>query len=213
MGTTLPKQFMMLGNSPILVRTINRIREALPVAEVVVVLPEQHIALWQNLSARFEIAPHKVVAGGKERFHSVKAGIEALSDEVKYIAIHDGVRPLLSKKMIIRLVLEAEKHPAVIPAIAPTESCRMTENDSSQIIDRERVRLIQTPQLFQAEIIRTAYEQPYSSSFTDDASVVEAAGHNIYLCEGERTNIKITTPDDILFAEAIIQAHDEELQI
>lgn len=210
MGGSLPKQFMMLGNSPILVRTINRMREALPASEVVVVLPEEHIALWENLSARFEVAPHRVVAGGKERFHSVKAGIAALSDEVKYIAIHDGVRPLLSKKLIIRLLLEAEKHSAVIPVVAPAESCRIVEGDASHIINRDTVRLVQTPQVFSANLIRQAYEQPFTTAFTDDASVVEAAGGSIFLCEGERQNIKITTPDDITFAEAVITREDEE---
>lgn len=210
MGGSLPKQFMMLGNSPILVRTINRVREALPAAEIVVVLPEEHIALWKNLSARFEVAPHRVVAGGKERFHSVKAGIAALSDEVKYIAIHDGVRPLLSKKLIIRLLLEAEKHLAVVPVVAPTESCRIVEGDTSHIINRDTVRLVQTPQVFSADLIRQAYEQPFTAAFTDDASVVEAAGGSIFLCEGERQNIKITTPDDITFAEAVINREDEE---
>lgn len=210
MGASLPKQFMMLGNSPILVHTINRMREALPASEVVVVLPEEHIALWENLSARFEVAPHRVVAGGTERFHSVKAGIEALSNEVKYIAIHDGVRPLISKKLIIRLILDAEKHSAVIPVVAPAESCRIVEGNTSRIINRDTIRLVQTPQVFASDIVRKAYEQPYDARFTDDASVVEAAGGTITLCEGERQNIKITTPDDITFAEAVINREDEE---
>lgn len=210
MCASLPKQFMMLGNSPILVHTINRMREALPASEVVVVLPEEHIALWENLSARFEVAPHRVVAGGTERFHSVKAGIEALSNEVKYIAIHDGVRPLISKKLIIRLILDAEKHSAVIPVVAPAESCRIVEGNSSRIINRDTIRLVQTPQVFASDIVRKAYEQPYDARFTDDASVVEAAGGTITLCEGERQNIKITTPDDITFAEAVINREDEE---
>lgn len=210
MGASLPKQFMMLGNSPILVHTINRMREALPASEVAVVLPEEHIALWENLSARFEVAPHRVVAGGTERFHSVKAGIEALSNEVKYIAIHDGVRPLISKKLIIRLILDAEKHSAVIPVVAPAESCRIVEGNTSRIINRDTIRLVQTPQVFASDIVRKAYEQPYDARFTDDASVVEAAGGTITLCEGERQNIKITTPDDITFAEAVINREDEK---
>lgn len=211
MGASLPKQFMMLGNSPILVHTINRMREALPVAEIVVVLPEQHIPLWHNLSARFDVALHRVVAGGAERFHSVAAGLAALSDEVRYIAVHDGVRPLVSKKLIIRLLLEAEKYEAVIPAIAPADSCRIVQGDSSEILDRNVLRLVQTPQLFQSEVLRKAYEQPFSPDFTDDASVVERAGHAVRLCEGERTNIKITTPEDLSFAEAIINCDNADL--
>lgn len=213
MGGSLPKQFLMLGNNPILVRTINRMRETLPAAEIVVVLPEEHIALWHNLSARFEVAQHKVVAGGKERFHSVAAGLAALSDDVRTIAVHDGVRPLVSKKLIIKLLLQCEDHPVVIPAIAPADSCRMICNDGSQIIDRSNVRLIQTPQVFHADVLRKAYNQEFSPAFTDDASVAEAAGYAVHLCDGERHNIKITTPDDIIFAEAIIAAEDGEIQL
>lgn len=211
MGSTLPKQFLMLGNMPILARTINRMREALPAAEIVVVLPEEYIALWDNLSARFEVAHHKVVAGGKERFHSVAAGLAALSNEVRHIAVHDGVRPLASKKLIIKLILALEDHPAVIPAVAPADSCRMIHAAGSEIIDRANVRLVQTPQVFHAEALRKAYEQSFSPLFTDDASVVEAAGYAIHLSEGERHNIKITTPDDMIFAEAIIAAEDGEI--
>ena len=213
MGGSLPKQFLMLGNNPILVRTINRMRETLPAAEIVVVLPEEHIALWHNLSARFEVAQHKVVAGGKERFHSVAAGLAALSDDVRTIAVHDGVRPLVSKKLIIKLLLQCEDHPVVIPAIAPADSCRMICNDGSQIIDRSNVRLIQTPQVFHADVLRKVYNQEFSPAFTDDASVAEAAGYAVHLCDGERHNIKITTPDDIIFAEAIIAAEDGEIQL
>lgn len=211
MGGTMPKQFMMLGNSPILVHTINRVREALPVAEIVVVLPEEHIALWKNLAARFDVAVHKVVAGGKERFHSVKAGLEALSEEVRYVAVHDGVRPMVSKKLIIRLILEAEKHVAVVPAIAPVDSCRVLQGDASQVVDRATLRLVQTPQVFQMEALRRAYEQEFSAAFTDDASVVEAAGFEIRLCKGERHNIKITTPEDICIAEALISMEDADI--
>ncbi|MBE6213835.1 MAG: 2-C-methyl-D-erythritol 4-phosphate cytidylyltransferase [Rikenellaceae bacterium] len=213
MGATLPKQFMMLGNSPILVHTINRMHEALPVAEIVVVLPEEYIPLWNNLSARFDVAQHRVVAGGKERFHSVAAGLAALSDEVKYIAVHDGVRPLVSKRLIIKLILAAENHETVIPAIAPADSCRVVEGEESKIIDRNSLRLVQTPQVFQAAVLRKAYTQPFSPSFTDDASVVEQAGGKVHLCEGERTNIKITTPEDISFAEAIINCDDADIQL
>lgn len=209
MGGALPKQFMMLGNEPVLARTINRMREALPASQIVVVLPKEHVELWKNIAARFEVAQHEIALGGAERFHSVKNGIEALSEEVKYIAVHDAVRPLVSKKLIIKLRLEVEKHDAVIPAVAPADSYRVVEGDSSAIIDRSKLRMIQTPQIFKAETLRKAYEQPFSTTFTDDASVVEAAGGVITLCEGERENIKLTMPSDMLFAEAIISAEDE----
>lgn len=210
MGASLPKQFMMLGNEPILARSINRVHEALPAAEIVVVLPEEHVALWKNIAARFDVAPHKIALGGEERFHSVRNGIAALGEEVQYIAIHDGVRPLASKKLIIKLMLEAETHLAVIPVVAPADSYRTVEGDNSHIIDRSMLRIVQTPQVFNAEILRKAYEQPFSAAYTDDASVVEAAGHKITLIEGERENIKITTPADMTIAEAIIRAEYEE---
>lgn len=209
MGGALPKQFMMLDNEPILARSINRIHEALPAAEIVVVLPEEHVELWKNIAARFDVARHKIALGGKERFHSVKNGLAALSEGIRTIAIHDAVRPLASKKLIIKLLLAAEKSVAVIPAVAPIDSYRIVEGDDSRIIDRSALRMVQTPQVFHAEALRAAYEQPFSSTFTDDASVMEAAGHKVTLVEGERENIKITTPSDMFIAEAIINAESE----
>lgn len=205
----MPKQFMMLGQEPILARTINLFSEALPKAELVVVLPEEHIALWRNLAARFDVAPHKIASGGKERFDSVKSGLAALSNEVETIAVHDAVRPLATKKLIIRLALAAEEAEAVIPVVAPHDSIRQVEGESSHIVDRSLLRMVQTPQFFQAEVLRKAYSQTFSPLFTDDASVVEAAGHKITLTEGEEQNIKITTPIDLTIAEAIIADRDE----
>ena len=205
----MPKQFMMLGQEPILARTINLFSEALPKAELVVVLPEEHIALWHNLAARFDVAPHKITPGGKERFDSVKSGLAALSDEVETIAVHDAVRPLATKKLIIRLALAAEEAEAIIPVVAPHDSIRQVEGESSHIVDRSLLRMVQTPQFFQAEVLRKAYSQTFSPLFTDDASVVEAAGHKITLTEGEEQNIKITTPIDLTIAEAIIADRDE----
>ena len=209
MGGALPKQFMMLEQQPILARSINRIHEALPKAEIVVVLPAEYVELWRNMAARFDVARHKIAIGGKERFHSVKSGLAALSEGVRTIAVHDAVRPLASKKLIIRLVLATEKHDAVIPVVAPADSYRSVEGDDSKIIDRSTLRMVQTPQLFRAEALRKAYEQEFSESFTDDASVVEAAGYKVALEEGERENFKITTPLDITLARAIITAEGE----
>ena len=209
MGATIPKQFMMLGQEPVLARTINLFSEALPKAELVVVLPEEHIALWRNIAARFDVAPHKIASGGKERFDSVKSGLAALSDEVETIAVHDAVRPLATKKLIIRLALVAEDAQAVIPVIAPHDSIRQVEGERSYIVDRSQLRMVQTPQFFQAEVLRRAYEQSFSPLFTDDASVVEAAGGEVTLIEGEVQNIKITTPIDLTIAEAILAERDE----
>lgn len=209
MGGTLPKQFMMLGQQPILARSINRIHEALPKAEIVVVLPAEWVEMWRNMSARFDVAHHTIATGGRERFHSVRNGIAALSEGVRTIAVHDAVRPLASKKLIIRLVLATDENSAVIPVLPPADSFREVDGDDSHIVDRSRLRMVQTPQIFRAELLRRAYEQPFSEHFTDDASVVEALGERITLVEGERENFKITTPTDMILAEAIIAAQSE----
>ncbi len=202
----MPKQFMILDGMPIVARTINTFAEALPGSDIVVVLPEEHIAMWQNLAARFDVAEHRCVAGGKERFHSVKAGIEALAAEVEQIAVHDGVRALVSKQLIIRAVLAAEEHCAVIPVTTVVDSYREVMADgSTAIIDRSKLRIVQTPQIFSAETLRKAYEQPFDERFTDDASVVEAMGVTITTVEGEARNIKITTPNDLAYAEWLVK--------
>ena len=188
MQSALPKQFLMLGG-------------ALPSADIVVVLPEAHIPLWRNLEARFDVAPHRCVAGGAERFHSVKCGIEALGSDVEYIAVHDGVRALVSKRLIIRTLLDAEKSGATIPVVEVADSFRRVDGAESHIVPRSELRAVQTPQIFSAELLRRAYEQPFDSRFTDDASVVEAMGHHISLVDGERSNLKLTTPEDLEWAE------------
>ena len=205
MQSALPKQFLMLGGEPVVARTINTFSEALPGADIVVVLPEEHIPLWHNLRARFEVAPHRIVAGGKERFHSVLNGINALPQETEYIAVHDGVRAMVSKRLIIRAMLAAEEHGAVIPVVDVVDSYRRVEGDNSHIVPRSELRIVQTPQIFKAEILRDAYNVAFSPTFTDDASVVEAMGGHITLIEGERTNIKLTTPEDLTYAEYLLQ--------
>ena len=204
MQSAIPKQFLMLGGVPIVARTINTCSEALPGAEIVVVLPEEHIPLWNNLRARFDVAPHRIVAGGKERFYSVLNGINALSSEVEYIAVHDGVRALATKRLIIRTMLAVEQHDAVIPVVDVVDSYRRVEGDNSFIVPRSDLRIVQTPQVFKAELLRDAYNVAFSPAFTDDASVVEAFGGHITLVDGERTNIKITTPEDITLAESFL---------
>lgn len=203
MGGTLPKQFSLIGGEPILARTINAFHKALPTSRIVVVLPAEYIAFWKNFSARFDIAKHSVVEGGEERFHSVRNGIEALSDAVDLIAVQDGVRPFASKEMILRTVACAAENGAAIPVVKAVDSYRIVDGDNSQIIDRTPLRIVQTPQVFAAPILRAAYDTPFRKEFTDDASVVEYSGEKITLCEGEYTNIKITTPSDMVLAETI----------
>ena len=208
MHSALPKQFMLLGGIPVVARTINTFAEALPGAEIVVVLPEEHIAMWKNLAARFDVAVHKCVAGGAERFHSVKAGIEALSEDVTSIAVHDGVRALVSKRLIIRAALAIEENDAVIPVIEVVDSYRRVEQGGSTILPRSELRIVQTPQIFKSSILRKAYTQEFDQAFTDDASVVEAMGIKITLVDGERTNIKLTTPEDMEWAEWMLQREE-----
>ncbi len=212
-GGAIPKQFMIVGGVPLLARTINTFSETLPAAEIVVVLPESHMGFWKNLAARFDVAPHRCVAGGSERFHSVKAGLAALSDDRRVIVIHDGVRALVTKKLIIRTVQTAIENGSAIPAIAPVDSFRVATEDGSHPIDRSTLRIIQTPQAFRSEILRSAYDTAYNSSFTDDASVVEHGGISVTLCDGERSNIKVTTIDDIAIAEALLNERDGDFQV
>ena len=205
MQSSLPKQFLLLGGEPVVARTINTFAEALPGAEIVVVLPEEHITLWRNLAARFDVAVHKCVAGGKERFHSVKAGIEALSEDVTSIFVHDGVRALISKKLIIRAALAMDENEAVIPVVDVVDSYRRVTDNGSEIMPRSELRIVQTPQVFRSETLRRAYQQEFDTAFTDDASVVERMGVTITLIEGERTNLKLTTPEDMEWAEWLLQ--------
>lgn len=215
-GGARPKQFAFLAGMPVLARTINNFAEAMPGAEIVAVLPEQHIEFWNNLAARFDVAPHTVAAGGAERFDSVRNGLAALTTDPELIAVQDGVRPLGSAGMIRRVAEAAARHGAAVPVVEPVDSFRETEGvpDTegivpSRIVDRRRLRIVQTPQVFRADILRRAYEAEYRAEFTDDASVVEAAGHPVCLAEGERGNLKLTTPEDFTIAEALIAAREE----
>ena len=209
MGGALPKQFSFVGGEPILARTINTFRKALPTSRIVVVLPAEYIDFWKNLSARFEVAKHSLVEGGAERFHSVKNGIEALSDAVDLIAVQDGVRPFASKELILRTVACAAENGSAIPVVKAVDSYRAVEGEESHIIDRTPLRIVQTPQIFAAPILRAAYDTEFRAEFTDDASVVEFSGENISLCEGDYLNIKITTPNDISLANAIVAMEKE----
>ncbi len=207
-GGGLPKQFRMLGSRPVLARTIDRMAEALPGAELIVVLPAEHVEFWKNFAARFDVPKHRVVAGGEERFHSVCNGLAAVRTTPALIGVHDGVRPLASAAMIRRTAEAASWEGAAIPVAEPVDSFREVAGEESHIVDRSRLRIVQTPQIFSAAWLREAYEQPFDPRFTDDASVVEAAGRRIALVEGERTNLKLTSPDDFLLAEAIIAARE-----
>jgi len=210
MGGGVPKQFRMLGREPVLARTVNLFAEAMPGIDIVVVLAADRLDFWRDFAARFDVAPHRCVAGGEERFHSVRCGIGALRPTVDLIAVHDAVRPLASADLVRRMFDCAAANGAAVPVVPIADSCRRLRAGGSVPVDRSQLRLVQTPQVFRADILRTAYECGYAPEFTDDASLVERLGVEIALCEGERTNIKLTEPGDFLFAEAVIERRDAD---
>lgn len=219
-GGSMPKQFRLLGNRPVLAHTIELFASTMRGTEIVVVLPARYIDFWHDFSARFEVSAHTVVAGGEERFHSVRKGLEALRSDPEFIVVHDAVRPFATPELIRSVIDYAAESGAAIPAVVPVDSFReidANEGDSSNTtgcgshcIDRNRLRIIQTPQIFRADWLTDAYRTAYDPRFTDDASVVEAAGHSVRLVEGERTNIKITTSDDLILAEAILSIRENQ---
>ncbi len=210
MGGNLPKQFMLLDGQPILARTINNFAEALPEAEIVVVLPADYIDFWNDYARRFTVATHHTAAGGAERFHSVANGIAALSPACELIAIQDGVRPLATHECILRTVRHAAEKGSAIPVVRAVDSFREVAADgSSHPVDRSSLRIVQTPQVFRADLLRRAYNRPYEPEFTDDATVVEASGVPVELVEGEMLNLKITTHDDLAIAEALLARRKE----
>lgn len=207
----LPKQFMDLGGLPVLMRTINVFARALPEMEIIVVLGKDLIPLWHNLCAKYDFDSSlcRIAEGGKERFISVKNGLALIPQDEgdAVVGVHDGVRPLVGRDVIRRAYKAAEKMDAVVPVMQSVESVRLLgEDNRSHSINRDRVMMVQTPQVFRLSVLRRAYEQPFSPAFTDDASVVESAGYSICLVEGNRENIKLTTPADLLFARALINS-------
>ncbi len=204
MQSATPKQFLLVCGRPILMHTIEKFAQTGEV-RIVVVLPAEHIGYWQELCKKYDFKrEHSVVAGGKTRFESVRNGLMTIDEKKCLVGVHDGVRPLVSAETIGRCYDEAQKYGTAVPAMKSTESVRLTDGEKNRAIDRNTVMMIQTPQVFKYEILRKAYEQPYTELFTDDASVVERAGYAIHLCEGNTTNIKITTPSDLRIAECFM---------
>jgi 2-C-methyl-D-erythritol 4-phosphate cytidylyltransferase len=204
MGFEVPKQFIKLAGKPILMHTIDKFYRFDPKIHIVLVLPFDHIETWNRLCSeyRFTIA-HEIVPGGKERFFSVKNGLEKI-DNKSLVAIHDGVRPLVGDEVIVNAFQAAEIHGGVIPVIPPSESIRKKDGNSGFPVNRDQFVLVQTPQVFKSDLIKKAYQIPFQEKFTDDATVYETAGHTIHLVEGNIENIKVTRPADLIFAESII---------
>lgn len=212
MAAPVPKQFLLLGGMPVLCRTIAAFHRFDPAMQLVVVLPQEQIDAWRTLCAehQFQVA-HTVVAGGTERFHSARAGLKEVMHH-GLVAVHDGVRPLVSTDLIARCFGTAGKHGATIPVVPVRSSMRQVHGDTSHALERSSLRIVQTPQCFSVPLLRKAFGRPYDPAFTDEATLVERDGATVHLVEGEESNIKVTTPTDLRLAEALLAAIADTLQ-
>jgi 2-C-methyl-D-erythritol 4-phosphate cytidylyltransferase len=206
MQSTIPKQFMVLAGKPILCHTLQAFKDTIPDIDLILVLPQDQVARWESICKRLNFTvPHRIVHGGATRFDSVTNGL-ALVVEEGLVAVHDAVRPLVSPRTIRSVFKEAEMYGNAVPAIPMTDSIRKITTAKSIAVDRTKYCIIQTPQCFLVSLLKKAYEQPYQFHFTDDATVVEDLGEKIRLIDGKTDNIKITTPGDLIIAEALIKA-------
>jgi 2-C-methyl-D-erythritol 4-phosphate cytidylyltransferase len=204
MGAEVPKQFLELAGRPVLMHTIERFKSFNESIEIITVLPENQLRHWVELQAKYKFSvPQTIVKGGSARFYSVRNGLQFVN-EPGLVAIHDGVRPFVTLETIKKCFETAEKLGNAIPAITIAESLRMVTDDGSHPINRLNVRQIQTPQVFNAGLLKKAYRQEYKVEFTDDATVLENIGEKIYLVEGNRENIKITNPEDLVISKALL---------
>jgi 2-C-methyl-D-erythritol 4-phosphate cytidylyltransferase len=204
MKTAVPKQFLELNGLPILFHTINAFYRYSSTIKVILVLPKDDFAIWQSLVEKHRFDKQVTLqTGGESRFQSVKRGLEKIQGE-GLVAIHDGVRPLVSEAIIGASFRLAAEHKSAVAAVRLKESIRVTDQDQTKAVDRSKYRLIQTPQTFLVSMIKKAYETKEDETLTDDASVAERAGHTISLFEGSYRNIKITTEEDLMIAEALM---------
>jgi len=205
MQTETPKQFLLLKNLPILMHTIKAFAQSESQPKILLVLNQEQQAYWRRLCDEFNFRiPHQVIDGGTERFHSVKNAIYTIEED-SFVAIHDAVRPLVSKALIDSSYKEAVQQGNVIAAVQSSDSVRLFKNEKTSALKRDEIYLVQTPQTFSLKILKEAYSQEFDSHFTDDASVVESIGYNINIIEGERNNIKITYPIDLELAELLLK--------
>ena len=205
MGGDIPKQFLPIGGNPILMHTIERFLSFDEEMQVVLVLPESQQDYWHTLCEQYRFTqPYTLANGGETRFHSVKNGLAQVSADATLIGVHDGVRPFVSCDTIRSTYEEAARSGAAIPVVDVVETVRhILKGNESETVSRNDYKLVQTPQVFSAPLLRKAYEQPYTDFFTDDASVVERFGHSVTLVPGNRENIKITTPFDLTIATCL----------
>lgn len=205
MGSDIPKQFLPIGGKPVLMRTLERFRAYDDALQIILVLPEAQQAYWRELCGQYHFdVEYRLANGGQTRFHSVQNGLALVPDEAEgVVGVHDGVRPFPSIEVIRNCYETARTKKAVIPVIPVVETVRHLEGDKSVTVPRGDYRLVQTPQTFDIQLLKAANRQPYNDGFTDDASVVESYGFEITLVEGNRENIKITTPYDLAVAEIL----------
>lgn len=205
MGSEIPKQFLPIQDKVILMHTIESFYNYNPEIEIFITLPQQEIPNWKKLVQKYSFQiPHKIVIGGKTRFESVQNGLKQIEKDC-IIAIHDGVRPLVSRETIQQTFSMAKDTGSAIPVIPLEESLRNITEKENRAVPRKDYRLVQTPQVFQSNLIKKAYEQEYDPDFTDDASVLEKAGGVIAIVEGNPENIKITTKKDLEIAEVLMK--------
>ena len=217
MGGEMPKQFQLLGSKPIVMLTLERLHAIDPTIQLILVLPAEHIELWKELCKEHTFAvPLLLTQGGTTRFHSVQNGLAQIDDlNDALVGIHDGVRPFVSARVLDDCYREAWIHGAAIPMIDIQDSLRhiVGVNGVTEVVPRDRYRLVQTPQVFKLSLLRRAYEQRFIESFTDDASVVEALGEQVVGVEGNRENIKLTTPFDLMVAKTLIECSTPQQEI
>ena len=206
MGSDIPKQFLPIGGKPVLMRTLERFREYSPTLQIILVLPKAQQDYWRQLCEEYNFSvDYQLADGGETRFHSVQHGLALIPDDAEgVVGVHDGVRPFPSIDVIRNCYETARTTKAVIPVIPVVETVRHLKGETSETVPRNDYRLVQTPQTFDIQLLKAANRQPYNDGFTDDASVVEAYGFDITLVEGNRENIKITTPYDLKIAEVLI---------
>lgn len=203
-GADLPKQFVLLEGKPILLHTLETFYRYSTDLKIVLVLPQEQIRMWNDICTQYGVdIPHETVAGGSERFFSVKNGL-CLVPNAALVAIHDGVRPFVNLDVIDRAFTSAETNGVAVPVIPLNESIRLCQDNKNTAFDRNKIKIVQTPQVFLSTLLKEAYNQPFSENFTDDASVVEAMGKKISFVEGNVENIKITTQFDLAVGKAII---------
>jgi 2-C-methyl-D-erythritol 4-phosphate cytidylyltransferase len=206
MGTSIPKQYLSVGDKTILMHTMNKFHQTVTDAQIILVIPPQDFTLWQNLCEAHDFhVPHQVVGGGKSRFQSVKNGLDSISSIDGVVAIHDGVRPFVSENVIVESFEVAKLKGSAIAVVGLKDSIRKIEdNGVSAFENRSKFRLVQTPQTFDLRRIKAAFEVEENDSFTDDATVYEFQGGHVTLIEGNYENIKITTPEDLKYAEFLL---------